>query len=65
MVGQFMSLLLGDVVMSLAMGLAKRPGPSEIRQRAREATNAFLQLHPGRAPGAAAARAAGLRPGGV
>jgi AcrR family transcriptional regulator len=46
MIGQFMSLLLGDVVMSLAMGLAKRPGPTEIRQRARDAASAFLQLHP-------------------
>jgi AcrR family transcriptional regulator len=57
MVGQFMSLLLADVVMSLAMGLAKRPTPTQIRQHAREATSAFLQLHPAgqtraQAPGA-------------
>jgi hypothetical protein len=43
--GQFLSLLLGDVVLSLAMGLAKRPGAGEIRQRARDATAAFLLLH--------------------
>jgi AcrR family transcriptional regulator len=49
MVGQFASLLLGNVVLRLAMGLAKRPGPGEIRQRARDATDAFLQLHPARA----------------
>ncbi|HEY4039774.1 MAG TPA: TetR/AcrR family transcriptional regulator, partial [Burkholderiaceae bacterium] len=46
MVGQFMSLLLGDVVMSLAMGVVKRPGAGEIRQRAHDATQTFLQLHP-------------------
>jgi AcrR family transcriptional regulator len=57
MVGQYMSLLLGDVVMSLAMGIAKRPGLSEIRQRARDAVGAFLQLHPGREERAAAPRA--------
>jgi len=46
MTGQFMALLLGDVVMSMALGLAKRPGPSEIQRRANEAAQAFLQLHP-------------------
>jgi AcrR family transcriptional regulator len=48
MVGQFMSLLLGDVVMGLALGLAQRPSAGEIRQRARDAIRAFLQLHPER-----------------
>jgi len=57
MVGQFMSLLLGDVVMSLALGLARRPGPSEIRQRAQNATSAFLQLHPAREARSGAPRA--------
>lgn len=46
MVGQFMSLLLGDLVLTLAMGLAKRPGAGEIRQRARDAATTFLQLYP-------------------
>jgi AcrR family transcriptional regulator len=54
--GQFMSLLLGDVVMSLALGLAQRPSAAEIRQRARNATDAFLQLHPAREPGTPTAR---------
>jgi AcrR family transcriptional regulator len=43
---QFFALLLGDLVMSLALGLAERPGSKEIRGRAREAAEAFLQLHP-------------------
>jgi AcrR family transcriptional regulator len=43
---QFMALLMGDVVMGLALGVAARPGPHEIRRRAREATDAFLKLHP-------------------
>lgn len=43
---QFMALLVGDVVMGLALGVAARPGPHEIRRRAREATDAFLKLHP-------------------
>jgi AcrR family transcriptional regulator len=61
MVGQFMSLLLGDVVMSLALGLAERPNPNEIRQRARDSTSAFLQLHPGRPPRAGARRSTRVR----
>ena len=48
MVARFMALLLDDVVMGLALGLAKRPGPEEIRRRAREAVDAFLVLHPQR-----------------
>jgi AcrR family transcriptional regulator len=46
MVGHFMSLLLGDVVMSLALGTGKRPGAPEIRRRASEAADAFLKLYP-------------------
>ena len=46
MVGQFMSLLTGDVVMSLALGIATRPGAPEIRRRASEAADAFLRLYP-------------------
>jgi AcrR family transcriptional regulator len=61
LVGQFMSLLLGDVVMSLAMGLAKRPGPAEIRQRARDAVSAFLQLHPAPESHARTSRATRVR----
>ena len=43
---QFGSLLLGDVMISLLLGVAKRPGAREIAERAREAAAAFLQLHP-------------------
>jgi AcrR family transcriptional regulator len=61
MAGQFTSLLLGDVVMSLALGLAKRPAAGEIRQRARDATSAFLQLHPGQPARVGSARAGSAR----
>ena len=55
MVARFMALLLEDSVMSLALGLVKRPDPNEIRRRAREAAEAFLRLYPegNREPGAA------------
>ena len=46
MSGHFMSLLLGDVVMGLALGLTKRPGAAEIRRRATEAVDAFQRLYP-------------------
>jgi AcrR family transcriptional regulator len=39
-------LLLGDLLVSLLLGVAERPGPREIAERAREAAAAFLQLHP-------------------
>jgi len=43
---QFGSLLLGDLLISLLLGVAKRPGPHESLERARSATAAFLRLHP-------------------
>jgi AcrR family transcriptional regulator len=43
---QFGRLLLGDLVVSLLLGVAKRPSLREIRERARDAAAAFLQLHP-------------------
>jgi AcrR family transcriptional regulator len=43
---QFGSLLLGDVMISLLLGVARRPGAREITERARNAAAAFLQLHP-------------------
>jgi AcrR family transcriptional regulator len=43
---QFRGLLLGDLMVSLLLGVAERPSPREIRERARDATAAFLQLHP-------------------
>ena len=44
--GQFASLLLRDLMVSLLLGVAERPNPREIAGRAREAAAAFLQLHP-------------------
>jgi AcrR family transcriptional regulator len=43
---QFGGLLLGDLVVSLLLGVAERPKPREIAGRARDAAAAFLQLHP-------------------
>jgi AcrR family transcriptional regulator len=45
---QFAGLLWGDLMVSLLLGVAKRPNPREIAARARDATAAFLQLHPPR-----------------
>jgi AcrR family transcriptional regulator len=43
---QFAGLLWGDLMVSLLLGVAKRPNPREIAGRARDAAAAFLQLHP-------------------
>ncbi|HMF89231.1 MAG TPA: TetR/AcrR family transcriptional regulator [Candidatus Angelobacter sp.] len=43
---QFAGLLWRDLQVSLLLGVAKRPNPREIARRARDATAAFLQLHP-------------------
>lgn len=43
---QFGGLLLGDLVVSLLLGVVERPKPREIAGRARDAAAAFLQLHP-------------------
>jgi len=43
---QFAGLLWRDLQVSLLLGVAERPTPREIAQRARDATAAFLQLHP-------------------
>jgi AcrR family transcriptional regulator len=43
---QFGGLLLGDLMVSLLLGVAERPNPREIAARARDAAAAFLQLHP-------------------
>jgi AcrR family transcriptional regulator len=50
---QFGGLLWGNLLVSLLLGVAKRPNSRELAARAREATAAFLQLHP--LPGNAAA----------
>jgi len=42
---QFAGLLWRDLQVSLLLGVAKRPNPSEIARRARDAAAAFLQLH--------------------
>jgi AcrR family transcriptional regulator len=43
---QFSGLLWGDLMVSLLLGVAKRPTSAEIAKRARDAANDFLQLHP-------------------
>jgi AcrR family transcriptional regulator len=43
---QFGGLLLGDLLVSLLLGVAKRPSARSMAERAREAAAAFLQLHP-------------------
>jgi len=43
---QFAGLLWGDLMVSLLLGVAKRPNPREIAGRARDAAASFLQLHP-------------------
>ena len=43
---QFAGLLLGDLVVSLLLGVVERPKPREIAGRAGDAAAAFLRLHP-------------------
>ena len=43
---QFAGLLWRDLMVSLLLGVTERPSPNEIARRARDATVAFLQLHP-------------------
>lgn len=43
---QFGGLLMGDLMMSLLLGVAARPNRREIAERARRAGSAFLKLHP-------------------
>ncbi len=43
---QFAGLLWRDLMVSLLLGVAKRPNSREIAVRARDAAAAFLQLHP-------------------
>jgi len=43
---QFAGLLWRDLLVSLLLGVAKRPNSREIARRARDAAAAFLQLHP-------------------
>lgn len=46
----FGALLMGDLLVSLLLGVAKRPSPGEIEKRAGDATTAFLQLCTKHAP---------------
>jgi AcrR family transcriptional regulator len=43
---EFGGLLLGNLMVSLLLGVAERPSSRELAARARDATAAFLQLHP-------------------
>jgi AcrR family transcriptional regulator len=43
---QFGGLLWGNLMVSLLLGVAPRPSSREVAARARDATAAFLQLHP-------------------
>jgi AcrR family transcriptional regulator len=43
---RFGGLLLGNLMVSLLLGVAERPNSREVAARARDATAAFLQLHP-------------------
>jgi AcrR family transcriptional regulator len=43
---QFTGLLWGNLIVSLLLGVADPPNPSEIKRRARNATVAFLRLYP-------------------
>jgi AcrR family transcriptional regulator len=43
---QFGGLLWGNLMVSLLLGVAERPNSREVTARARDATAAFLQLHP-------------------
>lgn len=44
---QFGALLWGDLMIELLLGVTGRPSARDIAARARRATTAFLQLHPG------------------
>jgi len=43
---QFAGLLWGDLIINLLLGVTERPSARAIAQRTREATAAFLRLHP-------------------
>lgn len=47
---QFSGLLWGNLMVSLLLGVAKRPGPQEIKARAEDAAAAFLRLHAAPSP---------------
>lgn len=57
---QFSGLLWGTLMISLLLGVARRPNPQEIAARAHDAAAAFLRLHP--APNVAETGARARRP---
>jgi hypothetical protein len=46
MAEQFTGLLWGNLMTRLLLRVAEQPNPREITRRARNAAEAFLQLHP-------------------
>jgi AcrR family transcriptional regulator len=47
MAKQYFGLLWEGLMVSLLLGVARAPGPAEAERRARNATAAFMRLHPG------------------
>ena len=45
MADRFLALLRGDLMMSLLLGVASRPGPARIEERAAKATSIFLEIY--------------------
>ena len=43
--GEFFSLLIGDLMYRLLLGVVPRPGPKEIKKRAQAAAQLVLALH--------------------
>jgi hypothetical protein len=48
MAAQFMALLWGDLMVGLLLRVTDPPSSAELQRRARDATDAFLRLHPER-----------------
>jgi AcrR family transcriptional regulator len=46
MATQFLALLRGELMLSMLLGVAARPGRAQIERHAAEITSAFLRLHP-------------------
>jgi AcrR family transcriptional regulator len=53
MSNQFLSLLLGDLMVSVLLRVREMPGPTETERRARSAAADFLRLNPAAEPGMA------------
>jgi AcrR family transcriptional regulator len=46
MAGDFLALLIGDLMMQMLLRLTEPPAPTAIERKAREATEKFLRLYP-------------------